>query len=119
MLAAIVFDMASPAAARPEPAPVPPAPDPKSIRASLSPTLAAEFDREWALVLDRVKQSQDLAELHDLLAKWRHTAYMEMRDPGSHYRMLGRAEQILRTGQNPDAVPFEDMQALIAQRQGR
>lgn len=89
----------------------------RSARA-LTPTLAAESDREWALVLDRVKQSQDLAELNDLLAKWRHTAYTEIRDPGSYYRTLGRAEQILRTGQNPDAVPFEDMQALIAQRQG-
>jgi hypothetical protein len=39
-----------------------------------------------------------------------------MRDPGSYYRMLGKAEQIMRTGRNPDAVPFEDMQALIRQR---
>ncbi len=57
--------------------------------------------------------------MHDLLNKWRHTAYMEMRDPGSHYRMLAKAEQIMRTGHNPDAAPFEDMQALIRQRLGR
>jgi hypothetical protein len=42
-----------------------------------------------------------------------------MRDPGSHYRMLAKAEQILRTGRNPDAAPFEDMQELIRQRLGR
>ncbi len=45
---------------------------------------AAEFDREWEIVLDRVKQSRDLADLHELLNKWRHTAYMELRDPGSY-----------------------------------
>ena len=81
--------------------------------------LAAEFDSEWEIVLERAKQSKDLAEVHDLLNKWRHTAYMEMRDPGSHHRMLAKAEQIMRTGRNPDAAPFEDMQALIRQRLGR
>jgi hypothetical protein len=43
------------------------------------PTLVAEFDREWEIVLDRVKQSKDLADLHELLTKWRHTVSMEMR----------------------------------------
>ncbi|MGH3631120.1 MAG: DUF6247 family protein [Sciscionella sp.] len=103
----------SPAASAPPPA------DPQAIRACLTPTLAAEFDREWRIVLDRVKQSQDLTDLHGLLNKWQHTAYMEMREPGSYYRMLARAEQVMRAGSNPDAVPFEEMQALIRQRQGR
>ena len=111
--------MASPAAPLPDPAPAPPPPDPQAIRACLTPGLAAEFDSEWDIVLERAKQSKDLAGVHDLLNKWRHTAYMEMRDPGSHYRMLAKAEQILRTGRNPDAAPFEDMQALIRQRLGR
>jgi len=111
--------MASPAAPLPDPAPAPPPPDPQAIRACLTPALAAEFDSEWEIVLERAKQSKDLAGVHDLLNKWRHTAYMEMRDPGSHYRMLAKAEQIMRTGRNPDAAPFEDMQALIRQRLGR
>jgi hypothetical protein len=106
--------MASPAAPLPDPAP--PSPDPQAIRACLTSALAAEFDSEWEIVLERAKQSKDLAGVHDLLDKWRHTAYLEMRDPGSYYRMLGKAEQIMRTGRNPDAVPFEDMQALIRQR---
>ncbi|MGH3856742.1 MAG: DUF6247 family protein [Pseudonocardiaceae bacterium] len=113
----IVFDMGSVATVS-DPAPVPPS-DPQAIRACLTPTLAAEFDREWEIVLDRVKQSKDLADLHELLNKWRHTAYAETRDPGSYYRMLSKAEQILRAGSNPDAVPFEEMQALIRQRQVR
>jgi len=111
--------MASSAAPLPDPVPTPPPPDPQAIRACLTPGLAAEFDSEWDIVLERAKQSKDLAGVHDLLNKWRHTAYMEMRDPGSHYRMLAKAEQIIRTGRNPDAAPFEDMQALIRQRLGR
>ncbi len=99
--------------------PQPPAADPVAIRACLSSALVAEFDREWEIVLERAKQSKDLAGVHDLLNKWRHTAYLEMRDPGSYYRMLAKAEQIMRTGRTPDAVPFEEMQALIRQRLGQ
>ena len=116
--AAIVFDMAS-VATLSDPTPVPPPSDPQAIRACLTPTLVAEFDREWEIVLDRVKQSKDLADLHELLTKWRHTVSMETREPGSYYRMLGKAEQIMRTGGNADAVPFEEMQALIRQRHVR
>ena len=56
--------------------------------------------------------------VQDLLSKWRHTAYLEMRDPGSYYLMLAKAEEITRTGHNPDAVSYEDMQALLRQRLG-
>ncbi|MGH3622670.1 MAG: DUF6247 family protein [Sciscionella sp.] len=111
--------MVSPAAPLPGGEPVPPAADPVTIRACLSSALVAEFDREWETVLERAKQAKDLAPVHDLLAKWRHLAYAELRDPGSYYRLLAKAEQITRTGHNPDAGSFEDMQALIRQRLGR
>ncbi len=39
-----------------------------------TPDVAAEFDREWEIVLDEAKQDRDLAPVHDLLAKWRHFA---------------------------------------------
>lgn len=94
----------------------PPAADPKAIRACLTSTLGAEFDQEWQIVLERVKQSQELGDLHELLNKWRHTAYMEMREPGAYYRLLARAEQIIHAGGNPDAASFEDMMALVQQR---
>jgi hypothetical protein len=97
---------------------VPPAADPAAIRACLSPALLAEFDHEWDLVLEQAKVSKDLTAVHDLLATWRHVAYREMVDPGAHYRMLAKAEQIMRTGRNPDAVPVDAMHALIRQRQG-
>jgi Family of unknown function (DUF6247) len=84
-----------------------------------NPALAAEFDRERRIVLDRVEQSRNLGDLHELLNKWQHIVYMEMREPGSYRRMLAKAERILRTGGNPDAVPSEQMQALIRERQAR
>lgn len=117
-MTAIVCDVTS-SAALPDPTPVPPPADPRAIRACLTPGLGDEFDREWDIVLERVKQSQDLTDLHEMLNKWRHTAYMELRDPGSYDRMLSKAARITRTGGNPDAVPFERMQALIRQRQAR
>lgn len=70
--------MASPAAALP---PVPPPPEPQAIRVCLTPDVAAEFDAEWNIVLDKAKQSTDLAPVHALLAKWRHFAYAELKDP--------------------------------------
>lgn len=110
--------MASPAQAHPPSGePVAPAADPVAIRACLTPMLVAEFDREWELVLDRAKASKDLADVRTLLAKWRHIAYGELRDPGSYYRVLAKAEQIQRLGANPDAVSLEEMKALLRGRQ--
>lgn len=110
--------MASPAAPSPEREPVPPPLDPQAIRACLTSALAAEFDDEWEITLELAKQSRDLSGVHDLVDKWRHIAYLEMCDPGAHHRILAKADQILRTGHNPDAASFEDMQALIQQRLG-
>jgi hypothetical protein len=79
--------MVSPAAL-PNPAPVPPPPEPQAIRACLTPDVAAEFDREWEIVLERAKQAKDLAPVHDLLHKWRHFAYSELKEPGTYFRLL-------------------------------
>jgi hypothetical protein len=112
--------MASPAAAAPHGRPVPPPPEPKAIRACLTPNVAAEFDREWDIVLDRVRRSQDLEPVQDLLAKWRHLAYAELTEPGSYFRVLARAERTLATGQAPpNSVSGEDIDALIHKRLGR
>jgi hypothetical protein len=54
--------------------------------------------------------------VHKLLQKWRHLAYAELRDPGSYFRLLTKAEQIMRIGKNPTAGSFEDVQALIRER---
>lgn len=108
--------MASPAAPTPGADPGAPEADPAAIRASLSPRLAADFDGEWDSALEKAKASKDLAGVRMLLRKWRHLAYTEMRDPGSYFRLLAKAEQIMRTGENSSARSFEDMQALIRER---
>ena len=95
---------------------VPPAADPQSIRACLTPSLVAEFDHEWDLVLDEAKRGKDLEPIQSLLIKWRHLAYAELKDPGSHYRMLAKAEEIMRTGQNPGGASIEEVRALIQRR---
>jgi hypothetical protein len=116
----MVFNMASPAAALPpDREPVPP-PDPVAIRACLAPGVAAEFDAEWNIVLDKAKQSKDLAPVHALLAKWRHFAYAEQRDPGSYFRLLATAARTLATGEAPaGSVSSEEVKALIRKRLGR
>ncbi|MDN5915213.1 MAG: DUF6247 family protein [Pseudonocardia sp.] len=70
-------------------------------------------------MLEQAKTSHDLAGVHQVLAKWRHVAYAELRDPGSYFRLQAEAEQILRTGENPTAGSFDDMQALIRDRPAR
>ncbi|MGH3587165.1 MAG: DUF6247 family protein [Pseudonocardia sp.] len=111
--------MASPAAPPPDASSAPPAAGPVAIRACLSPRLVAEFDAEWEVALEDAKVSKDLTGVHALLRKWRHLAYAELRDPGSHFRVLAKAERIFRTGENPDAVPAEDIRALISERLSR
>lgn len=111
--------MASPSAPLPAANPAPPEADPVAIRACLTPRVAAEFDAEWEIVLDKAKQTKDLVGVHKLLHKWRYVAYAEMRDPGSYFRLLAKAEQIMHTGENPTARSSEDMQALIRERLGR
>ena len=110
--------MASPAAF-PDPAPVPPPAEPQAIRTWLTPVLAAEFDHEWELTLEAAKRSKDLAGVREMLGRWRHSAYLERRDSGAYQRLLTKADQISRTGSNPDAAPYDELQALIRQRLGR
>ncbi|MEU6270457.1 DUF6247 family protein [Saccharopolyspora shandongensis] len=103
----------------PSSTPGPPPADAASIRACLTPQAAAEFDAEWDLVLDRAKRSHDLTEVFGLLQKWQHYAHTEQVAPGTYARVLAKAEQILRTGKNPDAVPLDVMQETIRRRLGR
>lgn len=113
--------MASPATALPpDHEPVPPPPDPQAIRACLTPDVAAAFDAEWEIVLDEAKQAKDLAPVHDLLHKWRHFAYAELKNPGTYFRMLATAAHTLATGKAPaSSISGEEMKAQIRQRLGR
>jgi hypothetical protein len=71
------------------------------------------------LVLDRTKASKSLDEIRDLLARWRGIASAEVREPGSHGRMLAKASHILATSEHSGARTLEDLQAVIGERLGR
>ena len=107
--------MATPAPT-PHPEPSAPPADAAAIRACLPPDTTAVFDAEWEYVLEEAKQSKDLTAVHDLLHKWRFFAFEESRTPGWYAALQAKAERILHTGVNPGAVPYEDMQELLARR---
>lgn len=114
--------MASPATPPPRngPDPLAPPPEPKAIRACLPPEVAAEFDREWTIVLDEAKHSHDLGGVQEFLTTWRHFAYAELTAPGTYFRVLATADHTLATGQPPaGSVPGEEIDALIRRRLDR
>lgn len=94
--------------------------DPQAIRACLTPGVAAEFDAEWDIVLERAKQAKDLAPVHELLNKWRHFACAELKDPGSYFRLLAAAAHTMATGEAPaGSVSGEEIKARIRERVAR
>ncbi|MGH3873256.1 MAG: DUF6247 family protein [Pseudonocardiaceae bacterium] len=112
--------MASPAAALPPDHESIPPPDPQAIRRCLTPDVAAAFDAEWEIVLDEAKQTKDLAPVHELLHKWRHFSYAELKSPGTYSRMLAAAERTLVTGETPQgSISGAEIKAVIRRRLSR
>lgn len=98
----------------------PPPADPQAIRACLTELVAAEFDAEWDIVLERAKQAKDLTPIHDLLHKWRHIAYAELKDPGSYFTLLAKATRRLATGEEPEGgLSGDELKAHIQERLSR
>ncbi len=92
-------------------------PQPAAIRSQLAPDLATIFDREWEIVLDRAKGTQDLQGVQDLLHKWRHTVAAEAAEPGWYLRLQDDAARILERGTpDPDSISGDQVRALIAAR---
>jgi hypothetical protein len=55
-----------------------------------------------------------------VLRNYHRIAWLTQRQgPEAHRRMLDKAAEIMRTGANPDAVPLEDVKALIRKRLGQ
>jgi hypothetical protein len=91
--------------------------DPVAIRRCLTPDVAAVFDAEWEFVLEAAKHSKDLAGVRDLLAKWRHFAHRELREPGAYFRVLAAAADAQRTGRAPaGSVSAAEIRARIETR---
>ncbi len=92
-------------------------PQPAAIRSQLPPGLASIFDREWEIVLDKAKGTQDLLGVQDLLLKWRHTVAAEAAEPGWYFRLQEDAARILERGTpDPDYISGDEVRALIAAR---
>ncbi|NNH71076.1 hypothetical protein HLB23_14580 [Nocardia uniformis] len=108
--------MAAPAQHPNPTGPAAPPTEPAALRASLTPTLRAVFDSEWAYVMDVAKESRSLTEVNDLVTKWRFIAADEAQDPGIYFRVLAKAAEIEARGGNPAGRSIEDVRELIAQR---
>jgi len=103
------------------PVPVlPPDTTPAAIRDALIEEERVEFERAYRQALAEAAETLDLTRVLDVLRAYHRIAWLTQRQgPVAHRRMLDKAAEILRTGRNPDAVPIEDVQALINQRLGR
>ncbi|NNH75280.1 hypothetical protein HLB23_36430 [Nocardia uniformis] len=108
--------MAAPAEHPAPSGPAVPPTDPAALRASLTPSLRAVFDREWGLVMDQAKDARSLTGVHKFLTQWRYIAADEARDPGAYFRVLAKAAEIEASGGNPAGRSMEDVLALIEQR---
>ncbi len=103
------------------PVPVlPPDTTPAAIRDALIDEERAEFESAYREALAEAAEILDLTRVLEVLRNYHRIAWLTQRQgPEAHRRMLDKAAEIMRTGQNPDAVPIEDVKALISQRLGR
>lgn len=103
------------------PVPVlPPETTPAAIRDALIDEERVEFERAYREALAEAAETLDLTSVLDVLRNYHRIAWLTQRQgPQAHRRMLDKAAEILRTGQNPDAVSIEDVKALISKRLGR
>jgi len=84
----VVNGMAS--SAPPEPITGVPAAETAAIRSALNPTLHADFDCEWMIVLDRAKDGKEMSGVLELLIKWRHIAATDTMGARSIISIAGR-----------------------------
>ena len=103
------------------PVPVlPPDTTPAAIADALIDEERAEFECAYRQALAEAAETLDLTRVLDVLRTYHRIAWLtQQQGPEAHRRMLDKAAEILRTRQNPDAVPIEDVRALINQRLGR
>ncbi|WP_132120792.1 DUF6247 family protein [Actinocrispum wychmicini] len=115
--------MATPAAPMPDPEPIPALLSPNAPRAisdALIDEERTEFKRRYAEEMATAARTLDLTGVLKVLDAYRQIAVVtQQQGVEVHRRMLAKAAEIARTGHNPDAVPLEDMKALIRERLGR
>jgi hypothetical protein len=93
---------------------------PREVRAALIPEERADFDLSWRKALAEAAESLDLTGVQETLDSWRRVAMITVaHGHDAHRRMLRRAEHTTRTGElPPDAVPMEDIKAMVRERLG-
>lgn len=91
-----------------------------AIRDALIDEERDRFERVYQKVLADASKTLDLTKVLDVLRTYHRIAWMTRRQGHeAHRRMLDKADEITRTGVNPDARSPEDMTALINKRLGR
>jgi hypothetical protein len=63
---------------------------PAEVRAALIPEEAAEFDQQWREVMARATESQDLAEVLQVLDSWRRVARLTVAAGAEAHRGMYR-----------------------------
>lgn len=93
---------------------------PLEVRNALLPEEQPRFDHSWQRAMAEATESLDLTKVFAMLEHWRRTAWAtQAHGPDSYRRMLATAEHRLRTGERaPDAVPADEMKAMIRERLG-
>jgi hypothetical protein len=115
---AIVVAMAAakPFDASPVPT-LPPDTSPTAIRDALIDEERAQFERAYHQALAEAAKTLDLTRVLDVLRNYHRIAWLtQQQGPETHRRMLNKAVEILRTGENPDGVALTDVKALIRDR---
>ncbi len=99
---------------------LPPDTTPAAIRDALIDEERGQFERAYRDALTEAGDTLDLTRVLDVLRNYHRIAWMTQRQgPEAHRRMLHKADEIMRTGTNPDAGSLEDMHAMINKRLGK
>lgn len=99
---------------------LPPDTTPAAIRDALIDEERAEFERAYQAAMADAAETLDLSRVLEVLRNYHRIARLTQRQGAeAHRRMLDKAAAILRTGENPDAVPIEDVEALVRERLGQ
>ena len=93
---------------------------PAQVRAALVPEDVVRFDRQWRAAMATATEALDLAGVRMVLASWRRVAWLTaVNGPEGYRAILARAEETLRTGEEPPgAVSLEEIRLLIARGLG-
>jgi hypothetical protein len=84
---------------------------PRTIRASLLPEEAGDFDREFRQAMAEATETLDLNGVLALLERWQRVA-RSARDPQAHRRMLDHADR-LASGAEIPTEPWHETKARL------